>query len=271
MILKRFAKHASQILIVLVFIELLLRLLQILAPADNVNTRGMTLLSFFGKAGRTSYSAGMISSPEFVSAIVKTLGHAFIASIIAVVSGLMIGFGAGYSRVLRFVVSPIVDFFRSIPVTLMSVVVVAAFSRNSDVVVVALCAIPCAATMAFMIFKGISTMEKDEHRARVFALNYEIKSKIKMFLVYHIPLLSPDIAAGIKLVFSYAIVLSCVLEMLGMGISASAGRRIGEILDNSGGDIGGTPLLLILTLGIMAYLANRLLDRLEAEFANHKY
>lgn len=270
--MKHIARTIAQIAILLLVIELVLRLVQHFAPPDNPNIAGLTLQSLAQCCSWRPVVGDMHGSMapwSFALAIWRTILHAMCASVIAVMVGLLIGMAAGYSRVLRFVMSPIVDFFRSIPVTLMSVIAVIAFSRASDWVLIILCAIPCSSMMAFMLFKGISALSPE--RARVFALNNEVDSRLLMFFRYDLPSLFPEIAAGIKLVSSYAIVLACVLEMMGLGVSASAGRAIGEKLDNSASDIGGAPLLMILTLGLIAYATNRLLDKLEANFANHKF
>jgi ABC-type nitrate/sulfonate/bicarbonate transport system permease component len=262
----------GRVVVILICIELLLSAVRAFSPVENPNTANLSLRSILkvSTSGGVGGRAGVFAVCGQGLAI--TARHAFGAAFLSVVFGLIIGL-TGFSKGVQYVVAPIVDFFRAVPVTLMSVIAVMATGRASDWGLVALVCIPCTAMMASVLFKGIELDRQKPERAEIFRINNNIKrnQKSKLFLNYHIPARRPEIALGIKLVTSYAIVVACVLEMMGLGAPKSAGRIIGEVLDNTGCDVGGVPLLLIVALGLLAYISNCILDQLEKKYANQKY
>jgi ABC-type nitrate/sulfonate/bicarbonate transport system permease component len=206
---------------------------------------------------------------ELLRPIGHTLLHAAVIVSISVTASVVVVALCVKFRAVRFVVVPITDFFRAIPATLLCPLVSIVFPRDSDLVLCLLCSIPCTSIVIFSLlaaFDGIPAI-----RYQIYRLNKGHDGNFTLAFWYYYNALLPAFASAVKLIMSYAIVMACVLEMLGYGNNSSVGVVIVDWTNSNGGNMGGTPMVLILAMGLISYWINAGISQLEIHALAKRY
>ncbi len=232
---------------IIILIQLMLSLIGWLAPFHHPFHDKLTLWSIV-TITKGEASVGIFDAFNQVG---LTLTHAFVIVLMAILFASVVGLLVSAMPKSQRIIAPVCDFFRGVPVSIIYPIAAIAFYRGSDFFVIFIGAIPCGALMVFAVLDGLGRIKAE--RVAIYALNSEEKAGWLLFKNYKLPSMLPSVFSGLGVTASYALVLACVLEMLGLGSSGSAGRVIGEAADASGGSVSGESLILILMLGLVSF------------------
>lgn len=212
-----------------------------------------------------------VDNPRFnydvLHPIAITLWHALASLLTSTIVGLSIGAFAFRSQLFKSIVSPLSDFSRATPVTLMVPLVTTAFSGSSDITLISLASIPTTAMMVTYTLSALNSI--NFNKIHHFNLN-ENPPPLQKFK--HLFLLAlPTLIHGIRIIAAYSFVVACVLEMLNMGPENSAGKIISKSSIENSIIFSNNSLMLIFLLGFCSYLLNWLLYHVEKEIQERSF
>lgn len=185
---------------------------------------------------------------RFMSDIVPSLANLALGFVIAAVAGLVLGMLMGMFRRLRWTLSPIMDFFRSIPTVALVPIFVSLFGFGNEtrVVSIAVSAVFPVAIATMDGVRGLDQVRRDV--ATVFKL-----STFERMLRINLPAAGPMIFSGLQVGLMYAFIVMIASEMLGISVG------IGAITLESQQTFRMTDMWAgILLLGVIGYLINLL-------------
>lgn len=248
-----------QLVIIVMMIEVSLRFVYFFIPEESkgyFEEFSVILLIISSETVRGFYAIG------------NTLCTIFIAVAVSLVISFFVGAVAYFNKYVNsWVITPIGEFFRAIPVTILVPIASLVLNRGDVSTVVILASIPAVAIMTYHTTVAIGDV--NELKVRCYKLNTS-PTKWDIFK-YYLMIGLPSWFSGFKIIFSYSFVVVCVLEMLGMGPDGSAGKLLINYANQSAAGISNESLAIIFWLGIVAFLCNKVINNLDVYLKNRSF
>jgi len=188
--------------------------------------------------------------PDLEWSIVRILAGFLSAAFVGVALGLVIGLD---ERLLEVMVAPI-DFVRSIPISILYPVFVLVFGI-SHLSKIAMVFFGCVFVIALNTSHGV--INAKPVRRQMASLWGASRAQVTRYITFYESL--PQTAVGLRIALSFAVVVEVLCEMF-MGSEHGLGQRVSDAYTTY-----AIPDLyaLILIVGSLGFLLNRLLARLE--------
>lgn len=190
---------------------------------------------------------------RFGSDVLPSLGRLFAGYTVAVVIGVLLGIVLGRSRIIRTMVTPIMEFLRAIPPTALIPVTMLVIGVG-DGAKISLIALACVWPILLNTIDGIGGVEPTLiETSRVYRIGrvHALRSVV-------LPSAAPQIFAGMRTSLSLALILMVVSEMVassnGIGYFVLQSQRTFAIVDMWAG---------IVLLGLLGYMLNALFVLIE--------
>lgn len=162
----------------------------------------------------------MIVSRILLTDLVNTAWRTLVGFLIAALIGIPIGLILGSSKKIYEASSVLVDFFRSVPGTALFPLFLLFFGIG-DEAKIANAVFACALIIIVNAMYGV----KNTNRTRVLAAQTMRASPSRIFLRVVLPNALPEIAGGLRIAVSIALVVIVVTEMF-VGTASGLGKRI---------------------------------------------
>ncbi|CAJ0849164.1 hypothetical protein AMST5_00085 [freshwater sediment metagenome] len=253
--LRRLVTFVFQIFEIVIFVQLCFLAVKFFSGNNNPFAAGLDLRSLIH-----DLQAGDNLDLVIIAAAMRgTLFHASSIVALSIICGIVLGYGVVGSALVRFFLTPILDFLRGIPASIIYPIAAVSFNTKTDAFVIVIGSIPCTTIMAFATINALRRIKPE--REMIYVINTEEHSQLKLFFEYRLRSMLPDIVEGVSLSASYALVLSCVLEMLLLGPQGTAGAFISIDSDAHAGRITSEAIALIVLIGLASFTLNFLANR----------
>lgn len=193
---------------------------------------------------------------QLLADVSSTLARAALGFALAVVSGIVAGAMLGSCRPARLLISPIVDFLRSIPVTTLYPIFILSLGIGGEskvgMIFYASTFVVVVSTMNAVVF-----LKRDRlNTMRLFGAN-----RLELFWNVIIPEVTPSIFSGVKLALSFSLIVAILTEMF-MGSESGIGQTIMVAYSNF-----NMPLLFgyVYLAGVIGLAGNVFLGWIEAD------
>ncbi|CAG7610191.1 ABC transporter permease [Leucobacter soli] len=185
---------------------------------------------------------------HFMSDVVPSLANLALGFAIAAVAGVILGMLMGTFKRLRWMLSPIMDFFRSIPTVALVPIFISLFGFGNETRVVSI-AVASVFPIAIATMDGVRGLDQVRRDvATVFKL-----TTFERMLRVNLPGASPMLFSGLQVGLMYAFIVMIASEMLGISVGIGAitleSQQTFRMADMWAG---------ILLLGVIGYLINLL-------------
>ncbi len=190
-----------------------------------------------------------------LDAIFNTLTSLGFSIAVSLVFGTFIGLFIGFSEKVWNIFQPIVDFFRSIPVTFLIPAVALLIGHTAPEIVWILAIYPCMLIIIFSVRTGIKKQEP-ERIHQYYIISGSKSLIIRFFKVTFIEIL-PDVFAGFRIAISYCLVIVTVLEYMKLGNVVGIGGLIDDEIQQSNYTRFYS---LTIIIGIVGFLLNKLTE-----------
>ncbi|MFN0140665.1 MAG: ABC transporter permease [Pyrinomonadaceae bacterium] len=206
-------------------------------------------------ASITQSLIGLLFTEKFWADIAYTLFRAFVGLILACFLGIPIGFLIGSNKFLSSLGTPIVDFFRSIPVTSLYPVFVLLLGIGNEGKI-GMIFVGC---VLVILLHSITAFESRSLLRHHISRLYGASQSFILFRIISFEVL-PNIITGIRVAIGFALIIAILTEMF-MGANRGMGQSIMEaysIYNMS------TMFAYIFVLGLIGFFFNRIFARLES-------
>jgi ABC-type nitrate/sulfonate/bicarbonate transport system permease component len=194
-------------------------------------------------------------NPAVWFALYHTIKISLVATIVAAIIGLAVGFPLAYEKRVWQLCQPSLDMLRSIPVTFLVPPIAIIIGVKSPWLAYLLAFCPAFLFMVLSARQGV--IRHDLDRSMAFAFFSGRHNRIERFWKILIPEAMPEIFLGLKLSVSYALVIVTVLEYFDVGPKGGIGEQIRIFYDNVQYAAG---FVTIAYVGAVGYILNKVLD-----------
>ena len=196
----------------------------------------------------------MIASGILLNDLANTAWRTFVGFIISAVVGIPLGLLLGSNENIRRATSVLVDFFRSVPGTALFPLFLLFFGIG-DRAKIANAVFACTLIVLINAMYGV----RNVNQTRINAAKTMGASSIRIYYRIVLPSALPEIAGGLRIAVSIALIVIVVTEMF-IGTSNGLGKRIFNAYQ-----LFQVPDMFaaILITGLFGYLLNLLLAALE--------
>jgi NitT/TauT family transport system permease protein len=206
---------------------------------------------------RTLYKLWMvINDANFWPSVGATVGRGLIGFLISCVSGLILGFGAGFSSAIYWLLQPWVTVIRTTPV--MSIVILAIIWFQSDIVPIFVTFLMIFPIIYSNVVAGIKNVDQ---QLLEMAHIYRVKLK-RIILELYIPSILPYLLAGASNAMGITWKVIIAAEILSQPLSAIGTKLMIAKIDLETAQVFAWTVVII----IISFIFEYLLDAMENKF-----